>query len=81
MGTRAEFGGVVGRTFEDSKAWWPDLPKPPEGAPNVVIVVLDDVGYAQVGCYGSNIDTPCFDGLAASNWIRLISERIQQAML
>src|SRR5439155_18867982 len=31
----------------------------------VVIVVLDDVGYAQVGCYGSNIDTPSFDGLAA----------------
>jgi len=66
VGTRAEFGGVIGRTFEDSTAWWPELPQPPEDAPNVVIVVLDDVGYAQVGCYGSNIDTPCFDGLAAN---------------
>ncbi|MEX2557555.1 MAG: arylsulfatase [Actinomycetota bacterium] len=59
------FEGVVGRTFEDSVAWWPPLPSPPKDAPNVVIVVLDDVGYAQVGCFGSDIATPCFDGLAA----------------
>ena len=37
------FEGRIGRTFEDSSAWWPPLPKSPEGAPNVVIVVLDDV--------------------------------------
>ncbi|MDQ3293871.1 MAG: arylsulfatase, partial [Actinomycetota bacterium] len=60
-----EFGGVVGRTYADSTAWWPPLPTAPDGAPNVVVVVLDDVGYAQLGCYGSDIATPCFDGLAA----------------
>src|ERR1700724_2905442 len=35
------------------------------GAPTVLIVVLDDVGWGQLGCYGSDIDTPTFDGLAA----------------
>ena len=40
-------------------------PSAPEGAPNVVIVLLDDVGYAQFGCYGSDIATPTFDRLAA----------------
>lgn len=34
-------------------------------APNVVVVVLDDTGFAQLGCYGSDIATPSIDGLAA----------------
>lgn len=59
------FGGVVGRTYDDSTPWWPPLPTAPDGAPNVVMVLLDDVGYAQFGCYGSDIETPCFDELAA----------------
>lgn len=62
--TDAEFQGVVGRTFEESTSWWPDLPAAPEGAPNVVMVLLDDVGYAQFGCYGSDIATPTFDRVA-----------------
>ena len=61
-----EFQGVAGRTLEDSTPWWPDLPSAPEGAPNVVVVLLDDVGYAQFGCYGSTISTPTFDRLAAN---------------
>jgi arylsulfatase len=36
-----------------------------EGAPNVVLIVLDDTGFAQLGCYGSTIDTPNIDRLAA----------------
>jgi arylsulfatase len=40
-------------------------PKPPAGAPNVVLVVLDDLGFAQLGCFGSDIDTPAIDGVAA----------------
>jgi len=59
------FEGVVGRTFEDSVPWWPPMPAAPDGAPNVVVVLLDDVGYAQIGCFGSDIATPCFDRLAA----------------
>ena len=34
--------------------------------PNVVIVVLDDVGFADLGCYGAEHATPCMDGLAAA---------------
>ena len=62
----SEFKGVVGRTVEESTPWWPDLDTAPEGAPNVVLVLLDDVGYAQFGCYGSSIRTPTFDRLAAN---------------
>jgi arylsulfatase len=60
------FDGMIGRTFADSRAAWPPLEQAPGGAPNVVIVLLDDVGYAQFGCYGSDMATPTFDRLAAS---------------
>ena len=61
---QVEFGGRIGRDWRDSEPWWPPVPKPPEGAPNVVLIVLDDVGFAQLGCYGSDMDTPVLDGLA-----------------
>jgi arylsulfatase A-like enzyme len=64
--TRKPFEGVIGRTFEDSTPWWPPLPRAPEGAPNVVLILLDDVGYAQIGPYGSDISTPRFADLAAN---------------
>lgn len=50
--------------YRDSTPSWPAEPTPPEGAPNVVVVVLDDVGYGQIGCYGSDIRTPHIDRLA-----------------
>ena len=59
-----EFGGVIGSTWRDSVPWWPADPSPPAGAPNVLLIVLDDVGYAQIGAYGSDIDTPNIDRLA-----------------
>lgn len=65
MGKRETFGGVIGRTFADSTAAWPPLERAREGSPNIVVVLLDDVGYAQFGCYGSDIATPTFDRLAA----------------
>ena len=60
-----DFGGVIGPTWRESTPWWPPDPHPPPGAPNLLLVVLDDVGYAQLGCYGSDIDTPNLDRLAA----------------
>jgi arylsulfatase len=60
-----EFQGVIGRDWRDSEPWWPPENRPPAGAPNVALIVLDDVGYAQLGCYGSDIDTPVIDRLAA----------------
>jgi arylsulfatase A-like enzyme len=61
---REQFKGVIGDDWRTSTPWWPAVTEPPEGAPNVLLVVLDDVGFAQIGCYGSDIDTPVMDGLA-----------------
>lgn len=60
-----EFEGSIGRYHWESQDWWPPEPRPPAGAPNVLIVILDDVGFAQLGCYGSDIATPHLDALAA----------------
>src|SRR6478609_11401011 len=57
--------GVIGPTWRESTPWWPPDPEPPAGAPNVMLVVLDDVGYGQLGCFGSPIATPTIDRLAA----------------
>jgi arylsulfatase len=43
----------------------PSDPRPSDGAPNVVVIILDDVGFAQLGCFGSNVATPHIDALAA----------------
>src|SRR5262249_13999206 len=58
------FKGSIGTTYQDSQPWWPDELPAPKGAPNIVIIVLDDVGFADLGCYGSETDTPCMDRLA-----------------
>ncbi len=60
-----QFGGTIGTTIKDSTAWWPAPPVPPAGKTNVLLVLLDDVGFADFGCYGSEIDTPTIDRLAA----------------
>lgn len=57
--------GTVGRTLEETVPSWPERVRPPEGAPNVVFIVLDDLGYSQLGCFGSTIETPNIDALAA----------------
>ena len=47
------FPGVIGRTTDESSPAWPRPLRADAGSPNVVVVVLDDVGYGQLGCYGS----------------------------
>ena len=61
-----EFKGIIGRTIKDSESWWPEPAKAPEGCPNVVFIILDDVGFSQLGCYGSQIETPNMDRLASN---------------
>jgi arylsulfatase A-like enzyme len=59
------WGGSIGRTVAESTPAWPNPTRPPDGSPNVVFILLDDTGFADFGCYGSEIDTPNFDRLAA----------------
>jgi arylsulfatase A-like enzyme len=59
------FSGTIGRTFDVSKPAWPAPNRAREGAPNVLFIVLDDTGFGHLGCYGSPINTPNFDALAA----------------
>lgn len=59
------FPGVIGRTAEKSSPAWPEPLRAAQGAPNVLVVVLDDTGFGQLGCYGSPIATPNLDALAA----------------
>src|SRR3954470_13113416 len=66
----SDFQGVIGRDWRTSTPWWPPDAEPPAGARSALMLVLDDVGFAQLGCYGSDIATPVFDGLAA-NGVRL----------
>jgi arylsulfatase A-like enzyme len=59
------FGGVIGSTIGQSLADWPKLARAPEGAPNILLIMLDDVGFAQLGSYGAHrIQTPNIDRLA-----------------
>ena len=58
------FGGVIAERYADSQEWWAEEELPNEDAPNVIIFLLDDVGFAQVGSFGALIDTPNIDRLA-----------------
>jgi arylsulfatase len=60
------FPGVIGRTFDVSEPAWPEPLRAKKGAPNVLFIVLDDTGFGQLGCYGSPIETPNIDRLAAN---------------
>ena len=59
------FDGEIGRTVDQSRVSWTSKPSALKQRPNIVMIVLDDVGYSQLGCYGSDIETPALDGLAA----------------
>jgi arylsulfatase len=59
---------VIGKTARDSVPAWPVPRKAPEGAPNVLLIVLDDTGFGQIGCFGGlggRVETPHMDRLAA----------------
>jgi arylsulfatase A-like enzyme len=52
-------------SFADSHPAYEAARHAPAGAPNIITIILDDVGFSDLGCYGSEIPTPHFDALAA----------------
>ena len=63
MSTDKKFTGTVGRTIFDTKYRYNTTPAQ-EKKPNVIYILMDDMGFAQLGCYGSSINTPNIDKLA-----------------
>jgi arylsulfatase A-like enzyme len=55
----------VALSFADSHPSYHGARRAPVGAPNIITIILDDVGFSDLGCYGSEIPTPAFDALAA----------------
>jgi arylsulfatase A-like enzyme len=54
----------IGKTYKESTPYWPPLASAPKGAPNIVWIVLDDIGYGHISSFGGPIDTPNMDRLA-----------------
>lgn len=61
----AAFPGRIGRTLPESEPAWPAIPRARAGAPNIVILVLDDVGFAQPSPFGGACQMPTLERLAA----------------
>jgi arylsulfatase len=59
-----EFKGKIARSYEESQEWWPTMPEPAEGTPNVVILLLDDTGFGHLSSFGGLVETPNIDELA-----------------
>ena len=60
------FGGRIGRTYQDSDpATFPQIVRPPKGAPNIVLILLDDVGFGQFSVFGGAVSSPNMEKLAA----------------
>ncbi|MCO4294266.1 arylsulfatase [Solitalea sp. MAHUQ-68] len=62
--TNPEFKGKIGKTVSESTESWPQAPKAPNGAPNVIWILLDDVGYGASSSFGGLVNTPTIDSLA-----------------
>lgn len=61
----SDFKGIIAKNYKNSREWWPQETVPIKDAPNVIIFLLDDVGFAQVESFGGLIKTPNIDKLAA----------------
>ena len=61
----AAFTGVIGQTFRDFKEDYPQPIKAPANAPNVLLILVDDLGFGQPGTFGGPVPTPNLDRLAS----------------
>ena len=58
------YKGKIGKNLTETQQAWPEKKKAPEGAPNVVWILLDDIGFGAVSTFGGLIQTPTIDSLA-----------------
>jgi arylsulfatase len=58
------FGGKIGRTTKESVKDFPKVVEAPKGAPNILVILTDDVGFGASSTFGGPIPTPTFDRLA-----------------
>lgn len=63
------FGGVAAEFASESTPWWPQAPAARLGAPNVVVMLVDDLGFSDLGPFGSEIPTPHIDRIAGDGWV------------
>jgi len=63
------FAGVIGRSVDRSKPAYPRAVRAPEGAPNVLLILTDDVGFAATSTFGGPVATPNLDKLASRGLI------------
>jgi arylsulfatase A-like enzyme len=59
------FGGTINLNALQSKSWWPPRIVPPAGAPNILLIMTDDVGFGAPSTFGGVIPTPTMDRIAA----------------
>ena len=59
-----KFGGVIKENAVDSKSWWPPTVVPPKGAPDILLIMTDDVGFSAPSTFGGVIPTPALDRVA-----------------
>lgn len=59
-----EFQGKIGKTFQDSTPDYPEPVEAPKDAPNVLIILLDDVGFGMCSTFGGPVPTPNMQKLA-----------------
>ncbi|MFI6924276.1 arylsulfatase [Nonomuraea spiralis] len=62
------FGGTARELASQSTPWWPQRRRARPGAPNVVVVLVDDLGFSDLSPFGSEIDTPYAQALAGSGY-------------
>src|SRR5438309_10253118 len=61
-----KFGGLIKESALDSKPFWPSRIVPPQGAPNILLIMTDDQGYGVSSTFGGVIPTPALERIAKS---------------